>query len=178
MAPIFLVVGGPASGKSTTSRALATTFDRSVHIPVDDLRHMVVSGLALPAADWGPDLVAQVRLGREAGIAMAVAYADAGFAVVMDDFWDPNGLREYGEVLARPDARGVVLHPSLEETRRRLHVRAGAAGDPYIEAALPFARGVLDQVVDRLPSEGWLVLDTTHMDVAQVVEAILEPRGR
>lgn len=71
MKTIYLVVGPPAVGKSTTSRALAARFPRSVHIPVDDLRHMVVAGLALPVAEWSDELTRQVTLARNAAIAMA-----------------------------------------------------------------------------------------------------------
>ena len=50
MHPIYLVVGPPAVGKSTTSGALAARFPKSLHIPVDDFRNMVVSGIELPGA--------------------------------------------------------------------------------------------------------------------------------
>ena len=86
MNTIYLIIGPPAVGKSTTSRALAGRFPRSIHIPVDDLRNMVVNGLALPAAEWGDELSRQVALARNAVIAMALAYRQAGFTVVIDDF--------------------------------------------------------------------------------------------
>jgi len=57
MSPMFLVIGSPAVGKSTTSRALAARFHKSVHIPVDNVRDMVVSGLRLPSPVWSDDLV-------------------------------------------------------------------------------------------------------------------------
>ena len=47
--PVFVIVGPPAVGKSTTSKALAARFPKSLHIPVDDVRTMVVSGLVLPS---------------------------------------------------------------------------------------------------------------------------------
>ena len=65
MIPIFLVVGPPAVGKSTTSRSLAAHFPQSIHVPVDDLRDMVVSGLVLPGQDWSAELALQVNLARQ-----------------------------------------------------------------------------------------------------------------
>ena len=36
MSPVFLIVGAPATGKSTVSRALAARFPKSIAIGVDD----------------------------------------------------------------------------------------------------------------------------------------------
>jgi predicted kinase len=170
---ILLVVGGPGAGKSTTSRAVAAAFPRSLHLPVDDLRHMVVSGLALPNPDWDEELVRQIRLAREAAIRLAEAYAAAGFAVILDDFFDPHGLVEYRDLLER-GAIGVVLYPTAEEARRRNAARSPAEEAGYIDAAIGHAYSVLGPAVGRLAEEGWLVLDTTGMDVGAVVAAIRE----
>ena len=94
MQPLFILVGPPAAGKSTTSQALASKFNRSIHIPVDDIRDMVVSGLVLPGLEWSPELVRQISLARESAIHMARTYQRAGFVAVIDDFIDPNQLRE------------------------------------------------------------------------------------
>jgi len=174
MQPIFLVVGGPGVGKSTTSRALAAVFPRSIHVPVDDLRHMVVSGLALPSPDWGEELVRQIRLAREAAVRLAEAYAGAGFAVVLDDFFDPHGLVEYRDLLGRPGTVGVVLFPTAEEARRRSRLRATGDEAQYIDMAVGHSYSVLGPAVGGLAEAGWLVLDTTDMEVAEVVAAILE----
>ena len=52
MTPIFLITGAPAVGKTTTGRALASRFAKSLHIPVDDVRRMVVSGVRHPGSAW------------------------------------------------------------------------------------------------------------------------------
>jgi predicted kinase len=176
MQPIFLVVGGPGVGKSTTSRALAATFRRSIHLPVDDLRHMVVSGLALPNPEWDDELVRQIRLAREAAVRIAEAYAAAGFAVVLDDFFDPHGLVEYRDLLEL-GAVGVVLYPTAEEARRRNAARATGEEAGYIDVAIGHAYSVLGPAVEGLAAEGWLVLDTTDLEVAAVVAAIRERAG-
>ena len=64
MPPIFLIVGAPATGKSTASRALAARFPKSVAIGVDDLRNMVIGGVVHPSAAWSDELVAQLQLAR------------------------------------------------------------------------------------------------------------------
>jgi len=174
MQPIFLVVGGPGVGKSTTSRALAATFPRSIHVPVDDLRHMVVMGLALPAAEWTPELVRQIALARGAAVRLALDYAAAGFAVILDDFYDPHGLAEYRELLARPETHGVVLFPDEAEARRRNAARSPGEAGAYIDGAIPIAYGFLEPALERLAAEGWLILDTTALDVDGAVAAILD----
>lgn len=176
-APVFFVVGGPGAGKSTTSRALAATFPRSVHVPVDDLRHMVVGGLVLPGPEWPEELRRQVRLAREAAIRLALDHAAAGFAVVVDDFWDPHELAEYGPLLARPAAHGVVLLPDPAEARRRNAARSPGDAGAYVDRAIPLVHAMLAPAVGRLAAEGWLVLDTTDLDVAGAVDAIRAHAG-
>ncbi len=175
--PIFLVAGGPGVGKSSTSRALAATFPRAVHVPVDDLRDMVVAGIVLPGPEWTAELRRQVRVARQAAIAMALAHAAAGFAVVLDDFWDPFELAEYRDLLARPEAHAVLLHPAQAEARRRNATRSPGEAGHYVDAAIPLVYGMLAPVVGRLTREGWLVLDTTGLDVAAAVDTIRRHAG-
>ena len=174
MQPIFLIVGGPAVGKSTTSRALAASFPRSIHVPVDDLRDMVVSGYELPGPDWSDELQRQITLAREAAVRLALDYAASGFAVVLDDFWDPLGLAEYRALLERPATHPVVLYPDQAEARRRNAARSPGEAGAYIDGAIPVAYELLEPAVGRLAQEGWLILDTTGLDVEASVAAILE----
>lgn len=171
---IFLLVGSPAVGKTTTAIQLAERFDRAVHIRVDGLRGMVVSGYAYPDEAWSPEAALQVRLAREAAMAMAVTYAEAGFIVVIDDFWDPLELAEYQPLLARPDSLGVLIHPEEVEAQRRLIERRGA-DEEYIRWAIGHVYRLIDAAgaLQRLPDAGWLVLDTTSLDPASSVAAIL-----
>lgn len=179
MQPIFLVIGGPAVGKSSTSRALAARFERSVHVPVDDLRNMVVGGLALPGPDWDDALVRQVALARGIALAMARAYAAAGFAVVLDDFWDRGGLAEYRESIDAGDVAPVLLLPDQEEAHRRNAARSGA--DPvraYLDEGIRDTYRQLVPIAADLARDGWLVLDSTDLDVEATVDAILGSAGR
>ncbi len=169
--PIYLIVGSTSAGKSSAAHALAASFERGVHIPVDDLRHMVVAGLASPAPGWNEELVLQIALARAAAVRTALDYAAAGFTVVIDDFFDPLGLREYRGLLAEPGAFGVVLYPTEAEVRRRNAARIGTL-DPSAEMAIGHAYGFMGPMLDGLVADGWLVLDTTTLDVAATVAAI------
>jgi hypothetical protein len=176
-APIFLVVGAPAVGKSTTSRALAARFERSIHIPVDDLRDMVVSGLVLPNPVWSEPLVEQVGLARRTAIGSGLRYADAGFAVVIDDFWDPLELIEYDAVPADRPFHRVLLRPDREEALRRNFGRHGDdPARPLLDAGIHHVYDLLDgpSARARLGQGDWLVLDTTQLQVDAAVDRILE----
>jgi Chloramphenicol phosphotransferase-like protein len=175
--PIFLVVGAPAVGKSTTSRALAARFQRSIHIPVDDLRDMVVSGRVVPNPEWTASLVEQLGLARRSAIGCALRYADAGFAVVIDDFWDPLDLVEYDEVPADRSLHRVLLRPDREEALRR---NFGRHGDEPVRALLDAGIHHVYDLLDapsaqaRLGRDRWLVLDTTKLTIDAAVDRILE----
>ena len=174
MADIFLIVGPPATGKSTTSRALCAQFPRSVHIPVDDLRMMVSSGLVLPQPQWSDELALQVSLARGAAVDMATRYRAAEFTVVIDDFVDPHHLVEYRKFGQAPRVRKVLLHPAEDEARRRNFVRAGDTPDRnYIDAGIRHVYGLISAAMSELQQSGWLILDTTTMTVDQTVAAIL-----
>jgi predicted kinase len=181
MTPIFLVAGGPAVGKSTTAAALAGRFARSVHIPVDALRDMVVSGQALPGADWSPQLVEQLVVARRCAVYVATAWREAGFAVVIDDFWDPNSeLAEYAALASQPQTHRVLLYPNRDAARVRNMKRSGpGVAYDYIDDGIRLVYEHLDAVVGDLQAQGWLVLDTSEMGVEDVVASILaEPETR
>ena len=181
MEPIFLVAGGPGVGKSTTARALAATFERSVHIDVDEFRHMVRQGLALPGiGDWPDEVARQVRLARETAVEMAERYAAAGFTVVLDDFWDPLDLAEYRDLIQKRETHRFLLYPSQDEARRRNRGRSPGADGDLIDQALPWIYGIYAPRVDAMREAGWQVLETTGLEVERVVEEIRRrtaPRG-
>jgi len=170
MHPIFLIMGTPACGKSTVSRALLSRFERGLHIPVDDLRHMVVSGLCEMGFESTEGLELQLRLARESAARMARAYAEAGFAVAIDDFW-------YGDT---PDAHyslstsvhRIVLNPSLEATLARLYGRNPDEGS--FKAVLEQAICELYPAIQTHPRVGWCAVDSSHLSVEQTVDLILE----
>ncbi len=175
MNPIFIVVGPPAVGKSTTSRALAAHFPRSIHIPVDDLRNMVVAGIEYPGEIWTDGLKQQITLARGCAAHMALAYHDAGFAVVIDDFWDANHDFDYQALHALPHR--IVLYPSQSEAHRRNFQRSGdSPARAYIDEGIQQVYAQLNPVIQRLADAGWRILDTTDLSVEATVASILEQR--
>ena len=108
---------------------------------------------------------------------MALDYAAAGFAVVLDDFWDPHHLEEYADLLAMPGVHGVVLMPSQAEARRRSRARSPGDEEADIDPGIAHAYAVLASIVEDARRDGWLVLDTTDMDVAGTVAAIRRHAG-
>jgi len=176
MGPVFLLVGAPAVGKSTTAHALAARFPKSLHIPVDNLRDMVVSGMVYPGAHWPPELTEQLALARRAAVQMALTYGAAGFAVTIDDFWDPfSRLSEYTPLLEQADVHRVLLYPTAEVAQARNLQRSGL-GDAvaYIAEGIRLVYDSLTPEVNPLRAAGWHVVDTTDLDVEATVTCILE----
>jgi dephospho-CoA kinase len=71
---VYPVAGAPAAGKSTVSRLVAECRPRCVLVDVDHSGHsMVVSGAALPSAEWPGELMEQLVAAREAASGIARA---------------------------------------------------------------------------------------------------------
>jgi predicted kinase len=175
MQPIYLIVGAPAVGKSTTARALAERFPRAIHIPVDTLRDMVVAGFAWPAAEWNDELVQQVRLARTTAIHMALAYQAAGFAVVIDDFIDPPGLQEYQALAQNSACQRIVLYPDQEIAHARNAQRSGDTTiRGYIDEGIRIVYAALAQNSAMFQHNGWRILDNSAMSVPETVDAMMQ----
>jgi chloramphenicol 3-O-phosphotransferase len=173
MNPIFLILGSPAAGKSTISKALMQRFEKGLHIPVDDFRQMVVSGFSDMSFDLSPALLEQVRLAREAASSMARLYNDAGFAVAIDDFWHTQlPLWDYQQTLGVGIQR-VLLQPSLEATLDRLHKRNKPSEDKHLlEQAIRYVQSAIETQPET--TLGWHVLDSSQLSSAQTADRILE----
>jgi len=171
--PIFIIAGAPASGKSSVARALLTYFEFGVHIPVDDIREFVTSGIAHPVG-WTEETTRQFRLAEQAACNMAAIYNDAEFAVVIDHCEAPKVLDEMvHRHLAGRRIVKVILQPSLDENLMRNFSRSGK----------DFESNVLIDTIKRLNPmfrsdtpdfNGWHTLDTTEWSIAQTAAAIME----
>ena len=179
MADIFLVAGAPAVGKSTTAHALAAQFEKSIHISVDNIREMVVSGLIYPGSNWGQELIEQLELARESVTQMAITYNKAGFVVVIDDFWDPNSrLLEYSHLFQKPNVHKILLFPSQQAAEERNLKRSGVDdGNKYIADGIRIVYEHLKADVINLKQQGWIVADTTDKTVEATVKHILAQVG-
>jgi chloramphenicol 3-O-phosphotransferase len=76
MKKIVFLTGAPASGKTTIARMLAQNSPKSIHIQVDQLREMMVSGIHLPGGGgWSDEATRQFQWGRTTASFMANLYA-------------------------------------------------------------------------------------------------------
>lgn len=171
MIPIYLIVGAPATGKSTVSRALAASFPKSIALCVDDLRSMVVSGLVHPSAEWSRELTEQLHLARQSVTEMALRYQAAGYAVMIDDFWDPHTqMNEYRTLFANAALKRVLLYPDQQKAHAQNRQRSGpGAVQAYLDEGIRLVYAHLNTVVDELAQQGWHVLDTTPDTVEATV---------
>jgi predicted kinase len=179
MQHIFLVVGTPASGKSTVSRAIAEQFEKGIHIPVDDLRSMVKGGIVHPGLVWPPELVQQLELARRTAMDMALRYREAGFLVTIDDFWDPNSqLQEYDPLLSKPNVLPIILKPAISVTFARNHARHPPSQfRDVLDDGIQKVYTSLEKEDAVLRAQGWHIFDTssdtTEASVARIL-ALLE----
>lgn len=172
-APIFLITGTPGSGKSSVARALLQRFEFGLHLPVDDLREFVVSGIAHPVPDWTEETGRQFRLARMSAASTAKLYASNGFAVVIDDVIssdDVSGLFE--APLAEFDFHKIFLQPRLEVTLERNCTRTNKNFDPsFLEEPIRNIHTWMS--AQELPKD-WLRLDSSELNLEQTVDVILE----
>lgn len=176
--PIILLAGAPAVGKSTTARALAARFDKSIHVAVDTLRDMVVSSLTHPGM-WNDVLVEQLALARASACHMARSYSAAGFGVVIDDFWDPHsGLSEYQPLFDTLPVVKILLYPKRGVALDRSLKRSGGGAEhAYIAAGIDAVYGSLDEILPQLLSQRWRVIDTTSMTLEETVAQLAAAAG-
>jgi chloramphenicol 3-O-phosphotransferase len=172
---IVLITGAPASGKTTIAQAVAGQLERSIHIQVDKLREMVVSGLALPGGDggWPEEASHQFRLARTSVLQMAQTYADGGFTVVIDDVCVPEHFAaDYAALPDAPTNVRVLLRPTQETILKRLKERNGPF-DQILAGHVPW----IYSCMDAIPKSGWVVLDSSNWSVEETIEQVKHLAG-
>lgn len=170
--PVWVLSGSPGVGKSSVAHALLQHSPRGLHLPVDDLREFVVSGLVPPSLNHPPEAVRQFGLARRAAAFHARLYAEAGFAVAVDDVLWPTDLEAMRVHWDGLDVRPVFLCPTLEVTQARNAARSGKAFDtqtlvPMIAALHPAMPPA------EYRAAGWRVLDTSGLSLEQTVAQLL-----
>ena len=133
--PLFLITGTPGVGKSVTAAALMRRFPFGLHIPVDELREWVVSGISQPVPEFTEETGRQFRLARGAAAQVAARYADAGFAVAIDDvIHEPDVQACLTDALAPRTVHKILLQPSLEVALARNADRTNKGFDTAVLA--------------------------------------------
>lgn len=163
MQKILLMVGPPASGKSTLAQALTAQSPKGLHIPVDELRTMVQGGGLHPGPQWPPELVEQLKLARQTAAEMALRYRAADFFVAIDDFWDPfSQLAEYAHLLQQPNVIPILLKPELSVVLARNQARqAPSEFRDQMDEGIRLIYADLDQHETALKARGWRIFDSS-----------------
>jgi chloramphenicol 3-O-phosphotransferase len=119
-----VLFGGPAgAGESTLARAWCATRPQAAHLERDEIRSLIVSGLADPQ-EPSELQEAQYQLSVQATCALARALATGGCDVAVDDVFEPDAFEGYW----RPALDGlrwklIVILPSLDTTIARSRQR-------------------------------------------------------
>jgi len=123
-APVLLVTGPPAAGKSTVARLVADRFGTAACVETDWFWTTIVRGHVLP---WLPEADAQNRTVLRTCAAAAAELALGGYTVVMNGIIGPWFLGLVTDELWRveADVHYVVLRPALAVTTARAAARAG-----------------------------------------------------
>jgi cytidylate kinase len=168
---LWIVSGVPGSGKTTVAAALAKRYPRSAHLPMDDLRQLVASGLASPL-NWTEETALQFSIARRNAGRLAADYAASGFTVVIDDVIHELDLPQLLPYIGGLSPRKVLLSPSIFVVHRRNAQRTNKTFDTKILE--PVAARMHGELVAKCPpSAGWLVLDTSTLSVDDTVDRIL-----
>jgi len=159
-ATIWLITGAPGAGKTTVSVALCRRFPLAVHIPVDDIRDWVRSGFSSPT-EWSVETDRQFALARRGAARVAADYADVR----------ESHLDQYTAYLGGSDLRKVLLSPTLASVLAR---NATAGRKPFDPSSLEAAcRGLHPLLIaENTTEQGWVVVDSTTLDIEETVDAI------
>jgi hypothetical protein len=160
-----VLFGGPAgAGKSTLARAWCATRSQAAHIELDEIRHLIISGLADPQ-EPGDLQAAQYALSVEATCTLARTFARGGCDVAVDDLFEPDAFEHYW----RPRLDGlqwrlIVLLPSLDATLARSSQREKRVREE--DTQMQHSRcSTWDETVR---------IDTTGLDVEKSFELVLD----
>ena len=125
---LLVLFGGPAgAGKSTLAAAWCATRPRAVHIQLDHVREMIVSGRAEPQ-EGGALQSEQYELSVAACCSLARVFVEAGYDAAVDavraDVLSPPAFEAHWQPqLKNLEWQAVIVVPSLEETLRRSRAR-------------------------------------------------------
>ena len=149
-------------------------FPFGLHIHVDDLREWVASGISQPVPEFTEETGRQFRLARTSAAQVAALYADAGFAVAIDDvIHEPDVQACLTDVLAPREVHKILLQPSLEVALARNADRTNKGFDTAVLADV--IRGNHRSLGEQNRADlGWTLIDNGALDVEQTVDAILE----
>lgn len=144
------------------------SYSHGVHLPVDDLRLWVVSGMS-DSVPWTDETERQFQIAEKASCAVARTYEEAGFSVAVDHCRNPKRLDEVvATYLSDLPVCKVLLLPELEANLQRNIERTNKEFDPAIlEETIRFTNEHY-----RVAGPDWKVIDNTHLTVTETLNLI------
>ncbi len=166
-----------AAGKSTVAQRLAELRVRSVHVRGDVFRRFMVGGRVEPEPEMSEEAWAQLRLRYRLAVTTADLYAEAGFAVVLQDVILGPVLAEVVAMIKTRPRYVVVLDPDPAV----IAARAAHRSKGGYSASSWDARQLVTGLRETTPAIGlWLntagqtPLDTAHEILGRLDEALVD----
>ncbi len=167
-APLYVITGAMAAGKSTIAKALVQRFDKSAHVGGDAFLRMIVRGGAVMGPVLSSDAAEQLHLRQDIAMDAVRRFVGAGFTTVYQDILIGADFIRITRALADLNPRIVVLNPNVETLARRDAERHKTGYGEH------FPPHILAEALQAdTPREG-LWLDTSAMGVDAVVEQIVQ----
>ena len=161
---VLVVTGPPGAGKSTLSAALVRRLEKGVVVEGDPFFDWVRQGFIPP---WEPASHAQNETVIRAIGAAAAQYAAGGYGVLVEGIIGPWMLPTFTTAAGAP-FHYVVLRPSADAAM----ARAVARTEPALVDPVP-----IEKMHREFADLGHLerhVIDSTDLDVASTVDAVVE----
>lgn len=170
--PIFFLTGPPAAGKSTLAKAILQRYEFGIHIPVDDLREWVVSGIAHPMG-WTDETTRQFGLAENAACDLAIRYQDTGFAVAIDHCQGPPTLDKLIE--DRLNERHVIKIAVVADLETNLRRNIERTNKDFDHTVLVKTIETLNPLYQTEPihEQGWIVFDNSEVGVEAAIDRLL-----
>ncbi|KRC59412.1 hypothetical protein ASE14_15110 [Agromyces sp. Root81] len=169
----ILVVGAPASGKSTVGRLLAERLRPGAFIEGDTLWQMVVGGREDMGDPPTEAALAQLELRYRHGAMLSRSFVEAGISAVhVDNIFGDGVTAQLDRMQGRRAL--VVLRPSVEAIVRRETERGTGAYEAWIgDGTLADAVRTFDGWLGEAPPVG-LWVDSTGQSPEETVDWIMD----
>ena len=171
---IFIISGATGAGKTSVARALAQQFEKSVHIPVDELRDMVVTGMAHPIPVRTAEAERQLLLARQVAAYMAELYAEQDFVVIVDDVLFPEEAAQYFAAASQRFSMCKIFLIPVWEVVLTQNIERGQGRFDVAKWHDPLHALYTQLRQSPFAENGWMILDTSSSTVAETVQTISE----